>query len=84
MKFWGFVVAAIALLVAGCGRGERDGDGRVVIGKAIDTVRMYHLDYTCDVYLFNVGGHEYIWLDGLQRGGLIHSESCSSPTHIKQ
>lgn len=81
MKIWGFVVAVIALLVAGC----RDGvNSNVTRERPIDTVVIHLLNALNEVYVFSVDGHEYIWLNGDRSGGLIHSESCSSPTHIKQ
>lgn len=82
-RLWGIVVAVIALLAAGC-ESRVEFTERLTDNKAIDTVQVHCLNSYSNAYVFNVKGHEYIWLDGYNKGGLIHSESCNSPTHIKQ
>lgn len=79
LKLWGFVVVVIALLATGC---KETVDNRVVRERSVDTATIRLLGEFNEVYVFNVNGHEYIWVDGDRNGGLVHSESCQSPTHI--
>lgn len=33
------------------------------------------------VYVYEIDGHEYIWLRERGKGGIIHKEDCKNPCH---
>lgn len=39
-------------------------------------VKSIYLDRVNEVYLIEIEGHQYIFFNGLNKGGIIHAEHC--------